>query len=86
MIDRQAETESNPAFEIHLGESFYTDMNEALKASQSARYVIIWLNGKRWEGTIYENTVRDLEAQGGPSHSTLIQGQRVGGGSCEGDT
>lgn len=85
MIDHQAETETNPAFEVHLGESFYTDMNEALKASQTARYVIIWLNGKRWEGTIYENTVRDLEGSHGESRSLELQGQRSRRGSDQGD-
>jgi hypothetical protein len=88
MIDHQAETESNPAFEVHLGESFYTNMNEPLKVSQPARYVIIWLNGKRWEGLIYENTVRDedvIRESHGEGRSLELQGQRGSRGADQGD-
>jgi hypothetical protein len=57
-MNERERTEANPAMEVHLSETFITGPPE-----QEARYVIIWINGKRFEGTIYENTKRDLELQ-----------------------
>jgi hypothetical protein len=42
---RQAETEQQPAFEIHLGET-HTDH------THHTRHAIVWLNGRRWEGDL----------------------------------
>jgi hypothetical protein len=46
--DVQKETEETPAIDIHLGEirSIWTE--------RRYRHCIIWLNGKRWEGTLIE--------------------------------
>jgi hypothetical protein len=44
-LDQQAETETVPAMEVHLGE-IYVDNREY------KRHCIIWINGKRWEGDL----------------------------------
>jgi len=44
---RISETEETPAFEIHLGEVF-SDGPEG----PELRPVIVWINGKRWEGEL----------------------------------
>ena len=45
MTSRQAETETQPAAEIHIGE-INTDHGH------HQRHVIAWLNGRRWEGDL----------------------------------
>jgi hypothetical protein len=42
-MNQQAETETIPAMEIHLGEVYP-------KKLEWRRHCIIWINGKRWEG------------------------------------
>ncbi|MGA2412744.1 MAG: hypothetical protein ABSG46_20470 [Candidatus Binataceae bacterium] len=59
-IDQRAETESRPAMEIHLGEAFGPLEEQAGWQLNTARHCIIWMNGKRWEGTLFEHTERDL--------------------------
>jgi hypothetical protein len=44
-MNQQAETETVPAMEIHVGEVYAKEL-------QHKRHCIIWLNGKRWEGTL----------------------------------
>jgi hypothetical protein len=45
---RRREAEETPAMEVHLGE-----VTELLSPTR-VRHCIIWLNGKRWEGTLQE--------------------------------
>lgn len=47
------ETEERPAMEVHLGE-IYSDPSPTDWSRDRRRHCIIWLNGKRWEGDLYE--------------------------------
>jgi hypothetical protein len=47
----QADTETSPAMEVHLGE-----VVTAGPALDRSRRCIIWLNGKRWEGDLAEGS------------------------------
>jgi hypothetical protein len=64
VFDQQSETEEVPAMEVHVGEVYVSDRPEGplnpehIKTSH-ARHCIVWLNGKRWEGVLFENTLRD---------------------------
>jgi hypothetical protein len=65
-FDQQVETETLPAMEVHVGEVFVSEMpREAQSDDQGrnahTRHCIIWLNGKRWEGRLYDNTTRDTD-------------------------
>ncbi len=56
------ETEEHPAMEVHLGE-IYSEPSPASWERDRKRHCIIWINGKRWEGELYEvleeNSVRE---------------------------
>jgi hypothetical protein len=58
ILDQRLEAESNPAMEVHVGEVYQAfnanEFSEAKNCAGNARHVIIWLNGRRWEGTLYE--------------------------------
>ena len=43
---RVAEAEESPAMEVHLGE-----VHETVPGTRG-RVCIIWLNGRRWQGTL----------------------------------
>lgn len=45
---RKAETENQPAMEIHLGET-----SSGHGQRQRQRHAIIWINGRRWEGELH---------------------------------
>jgi hypothetical protein len=63
-LDQRKHTEDKPAFEIHLGEIFvkeYPGEQVEYETAGHARHCIIWINGKRWEGDLRENTQRDID-------------------------
>ena len=61
-LDQRAETESHPAMEVHLGEAYIgyntNQFSEGKDLASPARHCIIWHNGKRWEGTLFEEPER----------------------------
>jgi hypothetical protein len=65
-IDQQAETESMPAMDVHVGETYVEHVPKDMQDNEHgktnyARHCIVWLNGKRWEGVLFENTQRDFD-------------------------
>lgn len=66
-LNQRAETESNPAFEVHLGETYVVDetTDPSSNPAQHARHCIIWMNGKRWEGILLDETAYDDDAKRG---------------------
>ncbi len=62
VLDQRAETESHPAMEVHLGEVYLAyntnEFSEGRGVAANARHCIIWHNGKRFEGTLFEEPER----------------------------
>ena len=62
-IDHRRETENRPAMEMHVGE-----VHEVTDGDRRwGRFVIIWINGKRWQGTLTDRTDLDFPRQSLPT-------------------
>jgi hypothetical protein len=59
-VDIRSETETNPAMELHCGEVYADGITYK-------RHFILWLNGKRWEGTLEDTTHLEIERIRNPS-------------------
>jgi hypothetical protein len=71
----EANTETRPAMEVHLGE--VSMEAEPGTRTIEVRYCIIWINGKRWAGTLVEEP-EDIRARRefhGEGSNSGLQGQ-----------